>query len=72
MAEEVDVEVKVETKEVSALMKLLDKVGDKVKSVFSGFGKALENVGNKFRELPGPIGDMAGGVLDLGKSIIFL
>ena len=48
MAEEIDVEVKVETKEVSALMKLLDKVGDKVKSVFSGFGKALENVGNKF------------------------
>jgi len=72
MAEEVEVVVKTDTKDVSKLGILLDKLGDKIKSVTTGFAKGLENVGNKFRELPGPIGQMAGGVIDLGKSMLTL
>jgi hypothetical protein len=72
MAEEIKFEAKVETKEVSKLGVLLDKIGEKVKTVMTGFAKSLDNVGNKFRELPGPIGQMAGGVMDLGKSMLTL
>jgi hypothetical protein len=72
MAEEVEVNVKTDTKDVSKLGILLDKLGEKVKGVMSGFGKALDNVGNKFRELPGPIGQMSGSVMDLGKSMLTL
>ena len=72
MAEEVEIVVKTDTKDVSKLGILLDKLGDKIKSVTTGFAKGLENVGNKFRELPGPIGQMAGGVIDLGKSMLTL
>jgi len=72
MAEEVEVNVKTDTKDVSKLGILLEKLGEKVKNVMSGFGKALDNVGNKFRELPGPIGQMSGSVMDLGKSMLTL
>ena len=72
MAEEIVIEVKTDTKEVSKLSILLDKLGQKVKSVMTGFGKALDNVGQKFEELPGPIGAMSSSVMGLGKSMLAL
>jgi hypothetical protein len=72
MAEEVVIPVKTDTKDVSKLMQLLDKLGEKFKSVTSGFGKALDNVGQKFEELPGPIGGMASSVMGLGKAMLAL
>jgi hypothetical protein len=50
----------------------MDKLGQKVKSVMSGFGKALDNVGQKFEELPGPIGAMSNSVMGLGKAMLAL
>jgi len=72
MADEVVIPVKTDTKEVSKLMVLLDKLGDKFKTITTGFGKALDNVGQKFEELPGPIGGMASSVMGLGKSLLTL
>jgi hypothetical protein len=72
MAEEIKFEAKVDTKEISKLSILLDKLGEKVKNVMSGFGKALDNVGQKFEELPGPIGAMSSSVMGLGKSMLAL
>ena len=72
MAEEIKFEAKVDTKDISKLSVLMDKLGQKVKSVMSGFGKALDNVGKKFEELPGPIGAMSNSVMGLGKSMLAL
>jgi chemotaxis protein histidine kinase CheA len=72
MAEEIVMEIKTDTKEVSKLSVLLDKIGGKIKSVATGFGKALDNVGQKFEELPGPIGAMSSSLMGLGKSMLAL
>jgi hypothetical protein len=72
MAEEIKFEAKVDTKDISKLSILMDKLGQKVKSVMSGFGKALDNVGQKFEELPGPIGAMSNSVMGLGKAMLAL
>ena len=72
MAEEIKFEAKVDTKDISKLSILMDKLGQKVKSVMSGFGKALDNVGKKFEELPGPIGAMSNSVMGLGKAMLAL
>ena len=72
MAEEIKFEAKVDTKDISKLSILMDKLGQKVKSVMTGFGKALDNVGQKFEELPGPIGAMSSSVMGLGKAMLAL
>ena len=72
MAEEIVIPVKTDTKEVNKLMELLDKLGFKFKAVTRLFGRQLDNLGEKFEELPGPIGGMASSVMGLGKAMLTL
>ena len=72
MAEEVDYEIKVDTKGVDKAENAVSKLANKTKQAFSGVGDKLKDVGDKFSNLPGVVGNASTSLMGLGRSMLAL
>ena len=72
MAEEINYNVKVNTKGVDDASKSVDSFGKKAKSALGGAGETATNLGSKFDALPGSIGGVASSMKGLGQSMMAL
>ena len=57
MADEIEYEVKVDTSEVKQAENAFTRFTNKASQAFSGLGGKLKDVGDKFGELPGVVGN---------------
>lgn len=72
MAEEITVEVKVDTKQVDKADSSISRFANQTKKAFSGVGEKMADVGNKFGELPGSVGNAASSLMGLGRAMLAL
>ena len=72
MAEEITVEVKVDTKQVDKAESSISRFANQTKKAFSGVGEKMADVGNKFGELPGSVGNAASSLMSLGRAMLAL
>ena len=72
MAEEINYNVKVNTKGVDDAAKSMDSFGKKAKESLGGAGETATDLGSKFDALPGPIGNVGQSMKGLGQSMMAL
>lgn len=72
MAEEINYNVKVNTKGVDDAGKSMDSFGKKAKSALGGAGDTATNLGSQLDSLPGPIGNVGSSMKGLGQSMMAL
>jgi len=72
MADEIEYEVKVDTSEVKQAENAFTRFTNKASQAFSGLGGKLKDVGDKFGELPGVVGNASTSLMGLGRSMLAL
>lgn len=72
MAEEIEYEVKVDTSGVKQAENAFTRFTNKASQAFSGLGSKVKDVGEKFGELPGVVGNSASALMGLGRSMLAL
>ena len=72
MAEEIEYEVKVDTSGVKQAENAFTRFTNKASQAFSGLGGKLKDVGDKFGELPGVVGNASTSLMGLGRSMLAL
>lgn len=72
MSEEIKVEIKTDLSVIERAKKSVQDFGKKTKEAFTGFSEKLTDVGNKFANLPGPIGGAVSSFKSLGSSMLAL
>ena len=72
MAEEINYNIKVNTKGVDDASKSVDSFGQKAKKSLGGAGETATDLGSKFDALPGPIGNVGQSMKGLGQSMMAL
>ena len=72
MAEEINYNVKVNTKGVDDAGKSMDSFGKKAKKSMGGAAESATDLGGKLDSLPGPIGSVGSSMKGLGQSMMAL
>ena len=72
MADEIEYEVKVDTSSVKPAENAFTRFTNKASQAFSGLGGKLKDVGDKFSELPGAVGNASTSLIGLGRSMLAL
>jgi hypothetical protein len=72
MAEEIDYEIKVDTKDVNKAEGAVTRLARQTKQAFSGIGDKLKDVGDQFSNLPGVVGNASTSLIGLGRSMLAL
>lgn len=72
MADEIEYEVKVDTSEVKQAENAFTRFTNKASQAFGGLGGKLKDVGDKFGELPGVVGNASTSLMGLGRSMLAL
>jgi hypothetical protein len=72
MADEIEYEVKVDTKSVDQAESAFSKFASSAKQAASGLTSKLSDMGDKFGELPGSLGRTASAFTGVGKSMMAL
>lgn len=72
MADEIEYEVKVDTSEVKQAENAFTRFTNKASQAFSGLSGKLKDVGDKFGDLPGVVGNASTSLLGLGRSMLAL
>jgi hypothetical protein len=72
MAEEIEYEVKVDTTGVKQAENAFTRFTNKASQAFSGVSSKIKDVGEKFVELPGAVGNSASALTGLGRSMLAL
>lgn len=72
MAEEIEYEVKVDTTGVKQAESAFSRFSSKANKAFSGVTDKVKDVGEKFSELPGSVGNASFALMGLGRSMMAL
>ena len=72
MADEIEYEVKVDTKSVDQAESAFSKFSNTASKAFGSIGGKIADVGNKFGELPGSVGNAASSLMGLGRAMLAL
>jgi hypothetical protein len=72
MAEEINYKVNVDTSGVKKSESAFASFQSKASKAFDGIGGKIQNVGNKFGELPGSVGVASSALMGLGRAMMVL